>query len=253
MILRGHHPIYQFDFFYYAHDVFIGRPLAAGKYELFESELYRAAIKPDSVVMDVGANIGYYTLLAAGTIDPALGRVYAFEPNVDHFAILQQNLAHHGIDYAFAHQLAVGEREGEVNLYLSDTNPGDHQVYDSGEGRRIQAVRMVALDDFIAEHGIAPDLVKIDTQGYDYNVLLGMKDLLARDCPLTLFTEFWPHGNRNAGVSTEDHYRTLIEHFETVEMIYRDEWEVAPATLEAVMDYCALYDGTNHADLLCRR
>lgn len=255
MKVRAFHPVYQFEFIHRHEDVHVGQQVAAGNYELFESELIRAVTKPDTVALDVGANIGYYTLLLAGTVEPeAGGQVYAFEPARSNFEILLENLDLHALSYVFAHQFAVGAEPGEVRMYLSKENLGDHHVYATpGHDPDSEVVPMIRLDDFIEEHRIRPDLIKVDTQGFDYFVLRGLEGYLASDTPLSLFTEFWPHGNRMAGASSEEYFALLERSFSTVEIIDRGNWDLRPATFDEVMAISGQHGGINHVDLLCRR
>jgi FkbM family methyltransferase len=137
------------------------------------------------VVLDVGAYMGYYALLAA--VGHPERRVYAFEPVPASFARLTANLGANGLANVRAVHAAVGETEGEVPLYV----PGgvwlpSHSSTRAGfrAAERVQMVPAVRLDAFVEREGVGPvDLIKIDTEGTEDEVLRGGRALVERDRP----------------------------------------------------------------------
>ncbi len=239
---------YKFSF--YPSDTIIGNPIAAGLYEPYESRLFLDAIGKHSTVFDVGANIGYYTLLAS---KKALsGKIVAFEPNQKNYLLLEKNIRDNDIRNANIWRVAVSYQVGEAKLYLSKENQGDHQLYFS-EGRESEVVMTTTIDAFVALHEVKPDVVKIDTQGFDYYVLLGMKKLLEESKDITLFTEFWDYGNQLSGVKSEEYFKLLLSHFRIVEFIDEAKQSTYPVDFQFVMDECKKYNGYLHVNLLCKK
>lgn len=163
------------------------------------------ALLPDLVhagdaVIDVGANIGYYSLLCA-RLAGANGRVYAFEPEPQSFALLQENIALNGYRNIVAERRALGQRSGRGTLWANQgTNQGDHRVYDPGEAnRQTLDIDIAALDDLLAPD-LAVQFVKMDIQGAEPFALQGMRAVLARSPRVSLLTEFWPLGLQRAGM-----------------------------------------------------
>lgn len=132
-----------------------------GWLELPRSELMRKFLKPGMTVVDVGANIGYYTLLSAKIIGKS-GLVLAFEPDPTNFGFLCKSININNLSNVKAYQKVLSEGEGTMSLYLAEpSNPEAHSItqqhsvgkinvpsttldalYDSLQGRRIDLVKM---------------------------------------------------------------------------------------------------------------
>ena len=168
-------------------------------------------VKPGDTVLDVGANIGYFTLLFARGVG-ADGRVVCLEPDPQNLAVLRRNVERNG--YAGRVTIlprAAWDATGPLRLYRSDSNRGDHHVYDSGEAREVVAIDARRIDDYAPLAAGPPvSLVKMDIQGAEYRALLGMRELLERSRDVVFLTEFWPMGLTRAGTRPAD-YLALIE------------------------------------------
>lgn len=159
-------------------------------------------------VLDIGANIGFYTILLSRFVGKD-GIVYAFEPEEDNFKHLRQltrNLGNVNLV-----QAACGEKTGTTYLYKSEKMNVDHQVYKSGESRKKVEVKMVTVDDYLKGEKDGIGFVKIDVQGYDCSVFKGMKDTLARSSKTLIIGELWPYGLMQAG-SSADEYLSEVAH-----------------------------------------
>jgi FkbM family methyltransferase len=182
-------------------DVGVGKPIyTSGRYEPNESAALLRVLRPGQVVVDVGANIGYFTSLMARRVGMH-GRVLAIEPDPGNLALLRANVArnrHHNVEVC---PCAVGAIAGTATLYQSRWNKGNHRLApDTREGhRRTITVPIETLDRLVAQHGVSRiDVVKMDVEGYEPGVFAGMQSTLARDRPVIL-TEFWPCGIRESG------------------------------------------------------
>ncbi len=192
-------------------DRFISAELRSrGVWEPFESRVALALLERGEGFVDLGANLGYYTLLAATRV-AAQGRVFAFEPDPDNFALLERNLAANRAHQARAERCAVGAAAGEARLYLSPDNLGDHRLYDSGDGRRAVSTPVVTLDGYFGDRerfprGAGPlHLVKADTQGCEALILRGAEGFIAEQGPrLCWMLEFWPFGLARCGTSADE-------------------------------------------------
>jgi FkbM family methyltransferase len=189
----------------------VGRPLfLRGGYERHEIEFLRHFLKPGMVVIDVGANIGYHTSIAARRVGPT-GVVVAVEPEPHNFGLLSRNVSSNGLGNVRAAQLALGDQPGAALLFRSERNFGDHRLYGESDGRReTTRVEVTTLDDLIDRCALpSVDLIKMDVQGYEGKVIGGMKRLFAGQRGLSVLTEFWPDGIRNAGDSPEEFLATF--------------------------------------------
>ncbi len=175
--------------------------LHRGQYEAAETEAVLDRLRPGMTVVDAGANIGHYAMVAAAAVGPS-GRVAAFEPDDENHAALGANLALNEFSNAKAEKLALGAGPAELTLYRDDANRGGHSLIQANVQKQAgaSAVRVVALDDYAAQNlaGRKIDFIKIDVQGAEAAVLVGAAKTLARDMP-DLLIEFWPHGIRATG------------------------------------------------------
>ncbi len=175
--------------------------LHRGCYEPIETAIVLARLRPGMTVIDVGANIGHYAMIAAAAVGPE-GRVIAFEPDGENHEALTANLALNGFRHATAELLALGAAPGEAILYRDEANRGGHSLAAAnvqkpgGESR----IAVTTLDAYARERlaGRRVGFIKIDVQGAEAEVLTGAAATLARDGP-DLLVEFWPHGIRARG------------------------------------------------------
>jgi len=181
-------------------DHFISRELVdRGIWEPYETEVLLSLLREGSVFLDLGANIGYYTVLASKRCG-AQGRVHAFEPEPVNFALLERNVGLNGCENVKLVHAAASDVDGQAELYLSDFNQGDHRLYPSETGREHVGVRTVSIDSYFSGSPAAVDLVKMDTQGCEARIVAGMSGLLAANRGrLAMIVEFWPFGLEGAG------------------------------------------------------
>ena len=132
-----------------------------------------AAVKPGMTVIDIGAHIGYYTMLFAKYAGPS-GRIFSFEPLPGNFALLQRNIHLNHLQNVHPLNLAVYSRTEGITITVPDDqpNPGSGSMY-QGKGVRDYHVDATSLDDFCEKYSLSPDILKIDVEGAEYDVLIG--------------------------------------------------------------------------------
>jgi FkbM family methyltransferase len=162
------------------------------QYEPFESSLVRKYLKPGMTVYNIGANLGYYTLLASECVG-ANGKVYAFEPAPENFELLTRMVSENKLTNVELFPSAVGAAKGSATLSLSQTNSGDHQLQKIAS-RDFIAVDVISIKSFVANGHAQPDAIIMDVQGAEFDVLRGAAELAASVKHLVLFTEFWHSG-----------------------------------------------------------
>lgn len=181
-----------------AHEV-----LLHGAYESTETLLFAESVPEGGVVLDVGANVGIYTVIAAERVGPQ-GRVYALEPDPANFSLLCENVALNGYgDRVVVLQKAVADASGQRRLVQHDVNLGLHHLNDDAEleGHWVSStmVETVSLDGLIeAERLERVDVVKLDVEGAEGLVVDGARRLLASE-RLTVFSEWRPDSLRTLG------------------------------------------------------
>jgi FkbM family methyltransferase len=177
-----------------ARDVMSKALFLYGTSEIAETRLFQALLRPGMTLIDVGANIGYYTLLGARAVGPS-GSVYAFEPNAGVRSRLVTNVGLNGFRNVTVRDEAVTRSSGKVRFYVSmwNENSGISSIL-PGEGRGAtgEEVSAVSLDDFVASiGGRHVDLLKIDVEGAEPEVFAGGQRVLgAADAPALLFEAF---------------------------------------------------------------
>lgn len=163
-----------------------------GWYELRTTELFVKMIKTGWTVMDVGANVGFFTLLAARLAGEE-GRIISFEPDPTSFTLLSKSLERNHFGNVRLFQRAISGTDGERSLQLSATHhKGLHSIERDLGGERI-TVQSSRLDTIALKMGIGSiDLLKIDVEGAEPEVLEGAGELLAKGTIRNIIME-WEH------------------------------------------------------------
>jgi FkbM family methyltransferase len=199
-----------------AGDQHISTTLArTGKWEPFTTRILAALVRPGDVVVDVGANIGWYSAVL-GRLVGAGGTVIAVEPDPRNLELLRRNMAGVAARYLeFAGALA--DRESTMELSLSPSNLGDHRLVGSTahpeeQLRTTVTVPVATLDALFAVHSIDPSevrVLKIDTQGAESLIFLGSPQFFGRfPSHCAAIIEFAPNLLRQHG---DDQIKTFIE------------------------------------------
>lgn len=162
-----------------------------GIYEPYETQLVLNTVKKGDVVIDIGANIGYYTLIFAKLVGEN-GKVLAFEPDPTNFELLKKNINVNGYHNVDLQQKAVCDQKQKINLFLSDDNKMDHRIIDPKDGRRSIEIDGVSLDEFLPPDQKMVNFIKIDAQGAEFQILKGMSQTLQKNKDLKVIIEFWP-------------------------------------------------------------
>ena len=171
-----------------------------GIYEQTETGLTCQIVKQGDTFLDIGANIGYYTLLASKLVG-ASGLVYAFEPEIENFKILKWNIDNFGHKNTICVDTGLSNYTGEANLYLCRDNPGGHHLHEPVEFEETQTIKLTSIDEYLQDRTEKVDYIKIDAQGAEQSILEGMKKTLEnnRDS-LKVLLEFSPRAlNVSAG------------------------------------------------------
>lgn len=183
-----------------------------GIYEKYETELFKKLVKKGMIVVDIGANIGYYTLLAAHLVGDE-GKVFAFEPDPYNYSLLCRNIEVNGYRNVIPVQKAVFNKSGKMKLFLDKNNLGGHSLSEANVDKGVSTtVETTSLDEYFENTNHKIDVVKMDVQGSEMEVLNGMTNTINQNEKLEIITEFWPFGLRNAGSSPTDFLRKLAEY-----------------------------------------
>lgn len=187
-------------------DIHVSKRIAEeGIWEDYETALILDLLTPSACFVDVGANLGYYSVLAGVAVGEQ-GRVYAFEPEQKNFDLLERNIAHNGLSNIHRWQAALSDSDNDGLLYLNELNRGDHQVYQQHKDATERTTQDIVLrygSRLLAAHDCTHiDVLKIDTQGAEWHVMTGLIDVVRNSLPnIKMIVEFCPYGLRQAGAS----------------------------------------------------
>jgi len=223
-------------------------------HEPFEASLIERVARPGMTVVDIGANVGYFTVLLGDRVG-VTGRIIAFEPDPTNFSLLGRSIEANLLENVTCEQAAVMGSSGTASLYLSNVNFGDHRVFNAQDDERFNAgaararveVGAVSLDDYLSRGGITPDIIKMDIQGAEMAALPGMVRTLS-DPDVVLFCEFWPYGLRRSGAEPRQFLVSLVEMGLELHEIDEETQSILPVDIE---ELSGRYPDLGLANLVC--
>jgi FkbM family methyltransferase len=180
-------------------------------YEPYETELISSIIKPGNIVVDIGANIGYHTLIFAKLVGPN-GKVFAFEPEPTNFRLLEKNVSVNGYSNVTLEQKGVSNRNEKKKLYLNRWHSGFHTIYKSEQRANLDTVEIetVSLDDYFSNYRGKVDFIKMDIEGSEITALEGMQTILQRQNNIKLLVAFNPSAILQYGYKPEQQIDLLM-------------------------------------------
>lgn len=225
---------------YSSHDALIGGEVAIyGTYEEYEMQLLLQTLKPGNVAIDIGANIGVYTLPMAKKVSDS-GTIYAFEPDPTNFSILARNIADNNFPNVLPVSLGLADHRGEARLYLSLDNMGDHRVYDAQYRRKRKSIPIAlnTLDTVLRQYDEKRKIatIKIDTQGYEPFVIRGSVQTIVQFHPV-IFLEYWPFGYARAHADEKWMMDFLQKEYKKSWFIDPDQEKLIPLSIEILHNY----------------
>lgn len=186
------------------------------------TELFKKYVKPGSVVVDAGANLGYFSLLAASLAGPN-GRVISFEPEPRNFWYLSKNVEINNFAKITPIKKALSDKNGKTELFICGYDCGHHTINQIGgieaiaHGRAVKEqtveIETVRLDDALRDLGVSNvDVVKVDVEGAEALALDGMRGVLSQD-KLTVFMEYFPLLIEKMGNDPKKFIESLLSDF----------------------------------------
>lgn len=187
------------------HDLLMFESMGQGRYYEHETTLLlMQKLKPGDFFVDVGANNGYYSLLASSLVGPG-GHVFSFEPNPSSYQRLLNNLRHNSVTNVTPFNAALTDIQGDALLYFHRSRDGQNTMVRESESS--VRVRTMRLDDVVS--GKSPNIVKIDVEGAEVLVLRGMAGILNSQKDLGLIVEW-----ARESPALETLWETLTERFQ---------------------------------------
>jgi FkbM family methyltransferase len=211
-----------------------------------EAILLRRLVRPGMHVVDIGANIGLYSLLLARLVERR-GSVLAFEPEPDLFTILRENCRSNDATNIKLFQCALGRTNALASFHRSAFNSGDNRLGRPLMGHDAVEVKVERFDDLQPDAKL--DFVKIDVQGHELAALSGMERALSASPDVRIFFEFAPAALRKAGTAPD----LLLEFFRERGFELYETEGARLKTLEDSRRFISDLRGSRYTNLLAAR
>ena len=182
-------------------------------FEPLESRIIRTLLRPGDVFLDVGANVGQYSLMVSPLVG-VRGAVHSFEPVSSTYELLLKNVQLNQASNVVVNRMAVGEKMGEVQVFVNQ----ESGLTSRGNTNRgiivsVEQVPCITIDNYVAQQEIiSVDLLKIDVEGYEGQVLEGAEDLLRREDSLIVLCELSPKNFERLDWSRDDIFEWVRKH-----------------------------------------
>jgi FkbM family methyltransferase len=224
--------------------------LSTGTYqsEKFMTSLFTKMITEGTTVVDVGAYVGYYMLLAARAVGDA-GKIFCFEPEPFNYALLLRNIDANNFGNVVPVRKAVTDHTGTIKLFMA-VDPSGHSTVCDNPNQTAIPVDCTTLDDFFLNKEHPIHVIKIDVEGAEMAVIQGMKKIIAKNQQLSIFTEFSPEALEKAGCVPIDYLKEFTNCGFDVFLIDEKKQSLERAELDLLMRAC---ESTGYVNLLCRR
>ncbi|GMQ81796.1 MAG: hypothetical protein BMS9Abin05_1232 [Rhodothermia bacterium] len=191
--------------------------------EMYEPEVFellKREISPDDVIFDIGAYIGLYSIILSKYLGKE-GRIYAFEPASDSAEILLENLElNNAREKVEVLPCGVGEKCGQAKLYAVGghiQNSFSSAALGPGVASDTVDVPVISMDAFCEERSIRPTWAKVDTEGWELQVLRGAVKVFSANRTMRFIVEMHPYAWPSAGYDAETFRKFCVEHFLDVE------------------------------------
>jgi FkbM family methyltransferase len=221
--------------------------LHRGTWEPSTSALLARLLRPGARFLDVGANVGFFPLFVHRLMYDV--QIDAVEPHPVIHGLLRANLWANGVR-AQTHNVALGDQRRLLPMSSPPMNPGDSRVAaHNPDGRYDLVVPILPADELFARRTF--DVVKIDVQGFEPEVLLGMQRIIHDSPAIVLVAEFWPKSLEERGLDPAevlDRYRKM-----GLYIAVNDDGGTGTCTAEEVLAHCRSAGPNGQVNLILRR
>lgn len=225
----------------------IARGIFSGWFEFDDLVKFQKFIMPGMVVIDIGANIGLYTLIASKLVKDN-GKVFSFEPSKSTYYSFLNNLNLNNSLNVKSYNIGLGDVENQILALRLDEGGGDADKYFIPTGATLneglsnvgtvkeleEQIKLETLDSALRLENIqSVDFVKIDTEGYEYFIIKGGQEILKSSPKVIVFLECTESGTKRAGVTQDMVYQLLkdcglkIFYWDTVNNKWGDDESIA--------------------------
>ena len=182
--------------------------LSIRDYAPFQKQFVKKIIKKNDVVIDVGAHIGYYTLLFSDLVGEN-GKVFSFEPVLESFKLLEKNIEENNFTNVTSIQKAVSNETKLTKLFLTP-NATTHRISNTEKNPDYVDVYSITLDEYFKEFNGKINFLKCVSQGADFAVRQGMQELIKKMDDIKLMIAFAPSRLIEFGSKPSEFLKTLV-------------------------------------------
>ncbi len=208
-----------------------------GVFEPYTTFLFRKQLRDGQTVIDIGANVGYYTLIAAKRVGQQ-GRVFAFEPDLENVAIVRKNIEINNLRNVSVITKGVSNQTGNAILYMSDDNKCTHAIVKNREGEHQIQIETITIDESIKQARIGKvSIIKMDIEGAETLALEGMKETLLANPDICIFSEFYPAAIRRLDREPIDFLKEFSRYGFSIWVIDEDKKKLLPLELGQFEEY----------------
>jgi len=206
-----------------------------GVYDPLETEIIKKTLKKGDIAVDIGANIGYYTLLFAKLVGET-GKVFAFEPEPSNVELIKKNIAINWHRNVVVEQKAISDKSGKIKLYSNGSVLAIQNSSNPHKTNRHVLVDAVSLDDYFKKRRKRIDFIKMDIEGAEYLALKSMRSLLEKNEKIKMIIEFSPCFLKNAGAKPEEYLELLKNYGFALNWVSDNEKKIVPISAEKLLE-----------------
>ncbi len=238
----------------YGNKIFLDKKDALGLsihkiHEPLVTDFIKKEIKEGSIVVDIGAHIGYYTLMFAKLVGEN-GKVFSFEPDPENFCLLKKNVEVNNYKNVVLEQKAVSDYIGKAKLYISRESSGQNTIYQIDKKQNFIEVEVINLDEYFKSFEKNIHLIKMDIEGAEYSCILGAKDIIKKNDKLKIITEFRPISLKSFGVEPVNFLKLLAELGFYIFEFCEEKQAIIPVTIKYLLNKYTIAK-RNDTNLLC--
>ena len=230
------------------------------EFEPQTTDLIQKNIFSGNIVVDIGANIGFFTLIMANGVKKE-GKVFSFEPELENYKLLSKNVKENNLQNIILENKAVGNKNGSTEMYLASKenniySQSMHRIFSSkivSQNSTPITIKIIKLDDFFEKLDLIKkiDLIKIDVEGAEFDVLKGMDKILDSNKDLKIIMEFSLENLQDFGSKPDEVLDFLLKKNFKLWKINENEKKVEE--IFNIEDIKKLDDERNGLNIFCQR
>jgi len=218
-------------------------------YEEYETSVVKKFIKKGDVVLDVGANIGYYTLIFAKLVGDK-GKVFAFEPDPDNFNLLKKNVAINGYKNVILIPKAVSSKSERVRLNIDNENKSGHSIIQTDRNQEYIEIDSICLDDYFVDYDGKVNFVKMDIEGFEGEAIRGMTSILRNSDKIGIMMEFFPYLIEKFGKNPKEYISLFDDKNWKIHLLNRRKKTLTPIDMNELLKKHVV-ENKVHFNLFC--